>query len=101
MDGKQKELIAEMRTASRFPSRAWHFVIRALVGKYCETFGDTVETIKAYFVKQFGDEARSKMEECGLATVKDIKDILSMLGEQGVIEFDTLADSPDATLWAD
>jgi len=100
VDERQKEIIIEMRTASRFPSQAWHYVTMALVEKYCETFGETMETIKAYFVKQFGDDARDIMEECGLKTAKDVKDILSMLGEQGIVEFDTLSDSPDAILWA-
>lgn len=93
------ETILEMRKASKFPSEAWHFVTWALMGKYCETFGETLETIKSHFIKHFGDEAQNKMEEYKLGTAKEVRNILSMLGEQGMIEFDTLHDSPDAKLW--
>lgn len=99
MDENKKEIIMEMRKASRFPGGAWHYVTWALMEKNCKTLEETLNTIKEYFIKYFGDKAKEKMDEYGLKTTKDVKDILCMLGEQGFIKFDTLVDSPNAQLW--
>ena len=90
-----------MRASSRFPMEAWHYVTWALRGKYCKNFEDTIQTIKDHCVMRFGNSAQDKMEEYGIGTVKDIKDIICLLGEQGIVEFDTLNDSPNVKLWED
>ena len=84
---------------NRFHWMAWSLVTRALTEKDCETFGEALQIIKDFCIKCYGDEAETKMREYGIGTVKDVKDLISLLGEQGWAQFDSLNDSPEARLW--